>query len=52
MLLSLIGSGNGDPHNPPGWFVPPADVERVADGLETWSWLTFAFLEARTVSRV
>ena len=39
-------------HKLTGSFVSPADVERVADGLETWSWLTFAFLEARTVSRV
>ena len=35
-----------------GSFVAPADVGRVADGLETWSRLTFEFLEARTASRV
>jgi predicted NUDIX family phosphoesterase len=35
-----------------GSFVAPTDVERVADGLETWSRLTFEFLEARTASRV
>jgi predicted NUDIX family phosphoesterase len=35
-----------------GSFVSAADVARVADGLETWSRLTFEFLEARTASRV
>jgi predicted NUDIX family phosphoesterase len=35
-----------------GTFVSAADVEAVADGLETWSRLTFEFLEARTASRL
>jgi predicted NUDIX family phosphoesterase len=35
-----------------GAFALPAEVEAVADRLETWSRLTFGFLEARTVSRV
>ena len=35
-----------------GAFALPADVEAVADRLETWSRLTFGFLEARTVSHV
>jgi predicted NUDIX family phosphoesterase len=35
-----------------GGFAQPGEVEAVADRLETWSRLTFEFLEARTVSRV
>lgn len=35
-----------------GVFALPAEVEAVADGLESWSRLTFEFLEAWTVSRV
>jgi predicted NUDIX family phosphoesterase len=39
-------------HKLSGSFVSPVDVEAIADGLETWSQLTFEFLEARTASRV
>ncbi len=35
-----------------GVFALPAEVQAVADGLESWSRLTFEFLEAWTVSRV
>ena len=35
-----------------GEFALPAEVEAVTDRLETWSRLTFGFLEARTASRV
>jgi predicted NUDIX family phosphoesterase len=35
-----------------GAFALPEAVDAVADRLETWSRLTFGFLEARTVSRV
>jgi predicted NUDIX family phosphoesterase len=35
-----------------GAFALPEVVDAVADRLETWSRLTFGFLEARTVSRV
>jgi predicted NUDIX family phosphoesterase len=35
-----------------GAFALPGEIEAVADVLETWSRLTFEFLEARTVSRV